>query len=392
MKKSKKKSVISAVILMVIFTLIFILPYFFTVDKKDQIQGLWLIESQTKDYLLMSSYDSRKTGKSFDDYVHISLIDPNSGKQIAEQTIQTRTAGNVQLICASKSHLWLEVEKGFHCYEIPSLKCIYDNEKIKQKILDENPEVKDIFKFEWVSAELALKVENSIAEEFRFSPLEFTKQALSDTLRLINKKNELGCLAQYEVFEQVPEKISITIEDVNSEVEFEPGMNLNEKLNQYHNFAKNYAVITKDTVCLLMDGDKRRTLKKLVSSNDSLVWKILANDKPWLNGQLLRPIVYRGSIPKDRSVITYGSTIFIQYHSSLDEEKDTLTLTAFDFQQNKTKWEIGLSEFELTGKYSSVQNLIHENLLLSLWVNDFENFVLLGIDLEKGRVKWSFSL
>ena len=364
-------------------------------NSRAKYESIWLIHIDSAPYLLLNTSDTRKSGRSFDDYEQIKLLELSTGKLIAEYELETQAYTNFQVLFATNKHLWLALETGYQCLSMPELSITLDPDQFKEKILSFKPGIKNIHSISWSPIDSSFLVENNVAQEFDIHPIELMQDKSTDSITFLNAYNRMGSNAHYEVFKPVYQSVSITIEDIGGETQedkphYDYGMTLEDKLKLEKGFEKNYAVILPDTSCLVLDENKRRLLKILVDDSDSLSWNYLADGDVWLRGEFLRPSRSKGSLPKNRSVIHTDKELFIFAHTSLETESDSIYLTAYNYLEDTPSWKINLSSFDIGSSFYPIENMIFEDALISLWLDENNDFVLLSLDVATGVEKWRY--
>ena len=354
--------------------------------------GVWLIE---EDRLIVFSneYVSSKSGGNDLKYIH--LINLKNGEVLAETHYSTGTFQSTDLIFKTSKRLWLTSENEWYCLDINTLEEIYDQEAFHEKILSLNSDIKTIHDLSFNGKESVFIVENNEGFEFKIDPYELEGSAGSnDGYLMLNSITQLGYQLTYPIdLTQSIEPEIVSFEIIGEEqddVSYDIDMTLEDKLQLDQGFAKNYAVLTPNQQCLLLDGEKRRTLKILQSSTDSLDWQNVTDDS-WLNGELLRPYKDRSDIPKNRYVITYNYCVFIYYHSSLDTEEDIIHLAAVSTEDSDIHWDFSFEQLEFESSHKPVQNYIYDQSLITVWINEGGLFTITSIEANSGKLNWSFS-
>ncbi len=356
-------------------------------QRREKLIGIWGIPVEGKFYLFTFS-NIHSGGKVSTENYHFRLIDPETGKIEYKRKINVGY-GDMEIACLTPTSLWIKKREGLNCLDFPSFKTRWNKKKFYEYLEKKYPDKGKIFNAVFVGN--MIKVTTVKGEELLYSPLQFepggpTKSSWQ--VLYLNNYDQLGYLSGYPVPHKTePEKVVIEI--VSDE--YQPptkNMTLIEKLEIDTGYARNYAVFAPDSSCFLFDGNKLRTLKKLVNDSVALIWKDLLQGKTWLEGDMLRPLKRYNDLPENRLISVYKNIMFIHYQTSLDEKENQSHLAGFDYITEKIIWDIDLTSSKIKRAERPEQNFVYKTNLITVWTNYNDQAVITAIDVNTGERKW----
>ena len=390
---------ISPSLLALLFISVFVYIFFIQGcrHEREKMDGLWLVNAGGVPQLLLFSHKTISGRASSTDYYYIRLIDPETGKTAHHTKTSVSATYTAELQFYTTSSLWLLKKHTWVCYTFPGLRRRYTQNQFYRYIVKAHPEIGKVNQVTYLG--LSFRVENSTGETFTYPVTDFDEKKRDHQASVLQavpltSSFQLGALSYYPIpGKSKVEQATITVENVDGAktLHYTPGMRLADKLDADTGYAKYYAAFTPDSTCLLMDGDKRRVMKILVNDSLYLHWEALLPNRVWLNGEFLRPVKEFNRVPPSRHMITYRHTCFIYYHTSLNKEQDELHLASVDLQQKKLVWDADLSRHQLQpAVYQPLQNYVYNTTLITYWEKADDEFIITGIDVANGTVKWVF--
>ncbi len=374
----------------VIFGLIMLFGQCNSNARREKLNGIWMIPLNGKIYLMTHSNMSTG-GKVHTENYYFRLIDPETGK-IEYQRKMNVSTGSIDIECLTPTSLWVKKWNNLYCLDFPSMKTRWNRKEFNAHLEKTFPEIGKVFKSEFNNG--LIHVTNTRGEEFNYPPEKFETADTNQNkwrIMFLNDYNQMGRLVGYPIPHKTePETITIEMGTVEAPV-ITHDMTLVEKLEADTGFARNYAVFTPDSTCFFFDGNKLRTLQKLVNDSFALVWDTLFNGKTWLEADMLRPFKRYKDVPENRFINTYENIMFIHYQTSLDEKENTSRLTGTDYKTEKILWDVDLTPYKITRSYRPVQNFVFKKILITVWMNNGDNAIITGMDPLTGMVIWKIA-
>lgn len=359
----------------------------------DRFHGVWIFEHEkgnSRILLHSSEYRPAKSGGNTIHYLH--LIDAKSGEILKTAEYNVRLNGAFAIEIKTENFLWIKVKDEWKVLDLMTLSEVYHQETFYEKLIELHPEIKNVYSIFFNESDGLFYVMNDQGEEYPVSAQEFDPKGNETYTMVFTSYNEMGYESYYSIDIVNEEEVEIIqIIDPEKEEKYDRSWNLVEKLDHDKGFAKNYAVILSNLTCYVLDGNQRRTLKKITETRDSLAFETI-HEEDWLQGEFLRPFKDYARIPSNRCVMHYNDQFFIHYVTSMDEDKSESRLAAFHFKEMEVRWDISLTELNITSVYKPVQNHIRHQILYTLWIDDAYEFVLSAIQPNTGEILWSIDL
>lgn len=388
--KIKKITDAPIVVLMLVVGVISLLVYLWDNEsdtRREKFEGAWLIENDGTKIFTFSSITSNK---GFNTTYYIRIIDPETGKIVHSNSFGFKYNYSVQLICYTKTSLWVRNEDQFTCFDFPSLKKRWNNTNFYEEIKKTHSEIGEPYSCKMIGGQF--EVTNKSGKTFLLGIGEF-ENPQSPVILFFDESNQLGKNTYYPTPETKfiqNEGITIEMDEVDEKKKYHwEMMNIHDKLLADTGYARNYAVFSPDSSCYYFDRNHSRIAKKLVNDSLELIWKPAFDNREWLEGDFLRPYKGYDRLPENRLMTTNDTyTAFIHYWTSLDKKENKLKLAGVDLKTGKVIWDIDLTSAKIKDGCRPQQTDVIGNTLIILWREAGYYGTIMGIEAQTGEIKW----